>query len=103
MCRSILFLTITLLSSLFSTEVSGRILSDASDKKLQVRDTAISLSEVAVVAQLKQKNDLRLEPLSSSVLKMGNIERRQISSLNDFSYYTPNVQLSPYPVQPCFP
>lgn len=96
MCRTILFLTITLLSSLFSTEVSGRILSDASDKKLQVRDTAISLSEVAVVAQLKQKSDLRLEPLSSSVLKMGNIERRQISSLNDFSYYTPNLYIPDY-------
>ena len=96
MCRTILFLTITLLSALLSTKALGGNLSDVSDKKLQTRDTAISLSEVAVVAQLKQKSDLRLEPLSSSVLKMGNIERGQISSLNDFSYYTPNLYIPDY-------
>lgn len=61
-----------------------------------VRDTAIALSEVAVVARLKQKNDLRLEPLSSSVIKMGNIERGQIMSLNDFSHYTPNLYIPDY-------
>ena len=61
-----------------------------------VRDTAIALSEVAVVAHIKQKNDLRLEPLSSSVLKMGNIEREQVVSLNDFSYYTPNLYIPEY-------
>ncbi len=96
MYRIIFFLTITLLSALLSTKALGGNLSDVSDKKLQTRDTAISLSEVAVVAQLKQKSDLRLEPLSSSVLKMGNIERGQISSLNDFSYYTPNLYIPDY-------
>ena len=61
-----------------------------------VRDTAIALSEVAVVAHIKQKSDLRLEPLSSSVLKMGSIEREQVMSLNDFSNYTPNLYIPEY-------
>lgn len=61
-----------------------------------VRDTAVVLSEVAVVAHIKQKSDLRLEPLSSSVLKMGNIEREQVISLNDLSYYTPNLYIPDY-------
>ena len=61
-----------------------------------VRDTAVALSEVAVVAHIKQKSDLRLEPLSSSVLKMGNIESGQVVSLNDFSNYTPNLYIPEY-------
>ena len=63
---------------------------------IPVKDTAVSLSEVAVVAHIKQKNDLRLEPLSSSVLKMGNVESRQVLSLNDFSNYTPNLYIPEY-------
>ncbi len=61
-----------------------------------VRDTAIVLSEIAVVAQLKQRENLRLEPLSSSVIKMGAIERGQVVSLNDFSHYTPNLYIPDY-------
>lgn len=61
-----------------------------------VRDTAVALSEVAVVAQLKQKNNLRLEPLSSSVITLGTIERARIVSLNDFSHYTPNLYIPDY-------
>ena len=70
--------------------------SESNPEMETVRDTAIALSEVAVVAHIKQKNDLRLEPLSSSVLKMGSIEREQVVSLNDFSYYTPNLYIPEY-------
>ncbi len=60
------------------------------------QDTVTLLEEVAVVAHLKQKNDLRLEPLSSSVLKMGEIEGRRVATLNDFSAYTPNLYIPDY-------
>ncbi len=60
------------------------------------QDTVTVLDEVAVVAHLKQKNNLRLEPLSSSVLKMGEIESRRVATLNDFSSYTPNLYIPDY-------
>lgn len=60
------------------------------------QDTVTVLDEVAVVAHLKQKNDLRVEPLSSSVLKMGEIESRKVATLNDFSAYTPNLYIPDY-------
>lgn len=66
------------------------------NSEIPVKDTAVALSEVAVVAHIKQKNDLRLEPLSSSVLKMGSVESGQVVSLNDFSNYTPNLYIPEY-------
>ncbi len=61
-----------------------------------LKDTAVNLSEIAVVAQLKQKNNLRLEPLSSSTITLGTIERQNILSLSDFSHYTPNLYIPEY-------
>lgn len=66
------------------------------DKEGKQRDTTVSLNEVAVVAQLKQKSNLRLEPLSCSVLNMGVIERGKITGLNEFSSYTPNLYIPDY-------
>lgn len=60
------------------------------------QDTVAALSEVAVVAKAKQKNDLRLEPLSSTVIKLGNIERKQISTLSDLANQTPNLYIPNY-------
>ncbi|MBR5856537.1 MAG: TonB-dependent receptor [Bacteroidales bacterium] len=57
---------------------------------------AESLSEVAVVAQLKQRSDLRLEPLSGTTIKMEGIERRQIARLGDFASYAPNLYIPDY-------
>lgn len=60
------------------------------------RDSVEALAEVAVVAQLKQKSDLRLEPLSGTTIRLEGIERRQIATLGDFSSYTPNLYIPDY-------
>ncbi len=60
------------------------------------RDTVTVLSEVAVVAKMKQKNDLRDEALSSTTIKLGEIERKQIISLQDASLQTPNLHIPDY-------
>ncbi len=62
----------------------------------QTQENAESLAEVAVVAQLKQRNDLRLEPLSGTTIRLEGIERRQIASLGDFASYTPNLHIPDY-------
>lgn len=60
------------------------------------RDTVTVLSEVAVVAKMKQKNDLRDEALSSTTIKLGEIERKQIISLQDASLQAPNLHIPDY-------
>ena len=60
------------------------------------KDTVTVLSEVAVVAKMKQKNDLREDPLSSTTIKLGEIERRQVVSLHDASMQTPNLHIPSY-------
>ncbi len=69
---------------------SGRLESEISE------DTLHTLQEVAVVAHLKQKSNLREEPLSSSVIRLQQMERAQILTLNDFSYQTPNLYIPDY-------
>lgn len=60
------------------------------------KDTVSVLSEVAVVAKMKQKNNLREEPLSSTTIKLGDIERRQIVSLCDAAQQVPNLHIPVY-------
>ena len=60
------------------------------------KDTVTALSEVAVVAKMKQKNNLREEALSSTTIKLGNIERKQMVSLHDVSMQTPNLYIPSY-------
>ena len=60
------------------------------------KDTVTALSEVAVVAKMKQKNDLRQESLSSTTIKLGDIERKQIVSLQDASSQVPNLHIPQY-------
>ena len=60
------------------------------------KDTVTVLSEVAVVAKMKQKNNLREEPLSSTTIKLGDIERRQIVSLSDAAHQVPNLHIPVY-------
>lgn len=60
------------------------------------KDTVSVLSEVAVVAKMKQKNNLREEPLSSTTIKLGDIERRQIVSLSDAAQQVPNLHIPVY-------
>lgn len=69
-----------------------QIFADVKEKK----DTATVLSEIAVVAKVKQKNDLRVEPLSATVVKLGEIERKQVVSLSDLSFQTPNLYIPSY-------
>ncbi len=60
------------------------------------KDTVTALSEVAVVAKMKQKNNLREEALSSTTIKLGSIERKQVVSLHDVSMQTPNLYIPSY-------
>ena len=60
------------------------------------KDTITVLSEVAVVAKMKQRNNLREDPLSSTTIKLGEIERRQVVSLHDASMQTPNLHIPNY-------
>lgn len=60
------------------------------------KDTITALSEIAVVAKMKQRNDLREDPLSSSTIKLGEIERKQVVSLHDASMQTPNLYIPSY-------
>ncbi len=71
---------------------AGDIYKAAENKK----DTITALSEVAVVAKMKQRNDLREDPLSSTTIKLGDIERRQVVSLQDASMQTPNLHIPNY-------
>ncbi|MBQ5827441.1 MAG: Plug domain-containing protein, partial [Bacteroidales bacterium] len=60
------------------------------------KDTVTVLSEVAVVAKMKQKNNLRDESLSSTTIKLGEIERKQIVSLSDAAVQVPNLHIPSY-------
>ena len=73
----------------------GRYSNDAA-YEVPVQDSVESLAEIAVVAQLKQRNDLRLEPLSGTTSRLDGIERRQIASLGDFASHTPNLYIPDY-------
>ena len=86
-----LIITIFISFSVFSLDKDA-----ITPEKINTKDTAVALSEVAVVAQLKQKNNLRLEPLSSSTITLGTIEKQNIISLSDFSHYTPNLYIPEY-------
>ena len=60
------------------------------------KDTITVLSEVAVVAKMKQKNNLREESLSSTTIKLGEIERHQVVSLQDAAMQVPNLHIPSY-------
>ena len=61
------------------------------------RDTSVSeLPEISVVAQIKQKSNLRNEPLSSSVMNFAEIDRRGVETLHDLSLFTPNLYMPEY-------
>ena len=60
------------------------------------KDTITVLSEVAVVAKMKQKNNLREESLSSTTIKLGEIERNQVVSLQDAAMQVPNLHIPSY-------
>ncbi len=68
----------------------------ANESVKERQDSVTVLSEIAVVAKAKQKNNLREEPLSATVVKLGEIERKQITSLSDLSYQTPNLYIPSY-------
>lgn len=61
-----------------------------------IKDKVNVLSEIAVVAKMKQKNNLREDALSSTTLNLGEIERKQINSLQDVSLHTPNLYIPEY-------
>ncbi|MBR5183889.1 MAG: hypothetical protein IKW15_05410, partial [Bacteroidales bacterium] len=83
-CLSRVFILLCGAFCLMPAQVSA---SDIEVKEKQ--DSVTQLSEIAVIAKAKQKNDLRLEPLSATVIKLGDIERKQIVGLSDLSYQTP--------------
>lgn len=60
------------------------------------RDSVNALSEVAVVAKAKQRNNLREEPLSATILKLEGIERKKVNSLTDLANQTPNLYIPNY-------
>lgn len=91
MYRKLIILTLAVTASVQSF-AAGDIRTSAENKK----DTINVLSEVAVVAKMKQKNNLREEPLSSTTIKLGEIERRQVVSLHDASMQTPNLHIPDY-------
>lgn len=90
-----LIITIFTLSSFMAFSATNREY-NIKENNITIKDTAVTLSEIAVVAQLKQKNNLRLEPLSSSTITLGTIEKQNIISLSDFSHYTPNLYIPEY-------
>ncbi|MBQ5783692.1 MAG: TonB-dependent receptor plug domain-containing protein, partial [Bacteroidales bacterium] len=90
-CLSRVFILLCGAFCLMPAQVSA---SDIEVKEKQ--DSVTQLSEIAVIAKAKQKNDLRLEPLSATVIKLGEIERKQIVGLSDLSYQTPNLYIPDY-------
>ena len=48
------------------------------------------------MAQIKQKSNLRNEPLSSSVMNFAEIDRRGVETLHDLSLFTPNLYMPEY-------
>ena len=90
-CLSRVFILLCGAFCLMPAQVSA---SDIEVKEKQ--DSVTQLSEIAVIAKAKQKNDLRLEPLSATVIKLGDIERKQIVGLSDLSYQTPNLYIPDY-------
>lgn len=61
------------------------------------KDTSVTeLPEISVVAQIKQKSNLRNEPLSSSVMNFAEIDRRGVETLHDLSLFTPNLYMPEY-------
>lgn len=55
-----------------------------------------TISQVAVVAHIKQRSNLRLEPISSSAVALEEIQKRGITDLHDLSHYTPNLYIPDY-------
>ena len=88
MYRRLLILALAVTASVPSF-AAGDTHTTAENKK----DTITVLSEVAVVAKMKQRNNLREDPLSSTTIKLGDIERRQVVSLHDASMQTPNLHI----------
>lgn len=61
------------------------------------KDTSVTeLPEISVVAQIKQKSNLRNEPLSSSAMNFAEIDRRGVETLHDLSLFTPNLYMPEY-------
>ena len=53
---------------LAAPQVKGEAIRNCREEINPEKDTVTALAEVAVVARMKQKNDLRQEPLSATVL-----------------------------------
>ena len=81
---------------LAAPQVKGEAIRNCREEINPEKDTVTALAEVAVVARMKQKNDLRQEPLSATVIKLGEIERKQIVSLSDMASLTPNLYIPQY-------
>ena len=60
------------------------------------KDSSLALPEISVVAQIKQKSNLRNEPVSSSVLNFAEVEKRGVQTLHDLSLFTPNLYMPEY-------
>ena len=60
------------------------------------KDSSLALPEISVVAQIKQKSNLRNEPLSSSVMNFAEVEKRGVQTLHDLSLFTPNLYMPEY-------
>ena len=60
------------------------------------KDSSLALPEISVVAQIKQKSNLRNEPLSSSVMNFAEVEKRGVQTLHDLSLFTPNHYMPEY-------
>ena len=59
-------------------------------------DSSFVLPEISVVARVKQKSDLKSEPISSFEIDYAEIERRGVESLHDLSLITPNLYMPEY-------
>ena len=81
---------------LAAPQAKGEAIRNCREEINPEKDTVTALAEVAVVARMKQKNDLRQEPLSATVIKLGEIERKQVASLSDMASLTPNLYIPQY-------
>lgn len=54
-----------------------------------------TLNEV-VVMSFKQQRDIRLEPISASIIKEGVLDKRNVASIKDLNGYVPNLFMPDY-------
>ncbi len=70
----------------------------ASDDTIELSDTSrvVDLDEVIIVAQPKETNRLRMQPLSSSMFGQQEINQLKLRDLRDLSVYVPSFAMPAY-------